>query len=186
MFSRVTRSLILTAPSKLEPKIDKNIHKELQRLRSQSTINSNKSSKQPKEFRIGEKIRIQTGHRQWKEGVVTEKYSSRSLLVKSADNQILKRNTSQLHHTKSNWATQEHTVIPNNTSPIEQQTPTIASKSSPTNNNEQNIVENPHFPNVEAPSTAMTPIVMQPTTRSPSQNRTRSGRTIKKPDKLNL
>lgn len=102
LFSRNTRTFIPIEKEQLKPKIINNVTRELVRLRFQQKVYSDKISSPFKQLKVGEKIRMQTGHREWKSATVVGKTNyPRSVIVENELGKRYRRNNIHLERSKA-------------------------------------------------------------------------------------
>ena len=102
LFSRNTRNLLPIEREQLKPKVVTNVSQELARLRFQQKVYADKVSSPFKALELNEKVRMQTGHREWKSATVVEKTPSpRSVLVETTSGKRYRRNTIHLQRSKA-------------------------------------------------------------------------------------
>lgn len=160
MFSRSTRSKLHGCSDLLKPKIVENVPKNLEKARqTQKQYADRHSSKNSEKFKNDDTVALQTGHRQWITGrVIDDKVAPRSILVQTDDGQTYRRNSIHLKQTKVNIPRQEPAI---NIPPEGHEDKHYSSLE------ERNPIESTHQETLTA-------------------TRSRSGRIIKKPDRLDL
>lgn len=97
---RIIRGILPVQQSALKPKVIENVPKELLKLRELQNSNADPNPKRKvvPSFTEGERIRMRTGHREWKSGIVLAKSKHpRSYIVRSDEGSVLRRNVYHLH-----------------------------------------------------------------------------------------
>ncbi|XP_011874086.1 PREDICTED: uncharacterized protein K02A2.6-like [Vollenhovia emeryi] len=161
LFGKPTRTTLPTANT--EKKTDTN--KALEEARQKQKKYADRTRPGKLEVTPGENVRIRTGHRQWKGGtVVTHHEAPRSVIVKTSEGTVLRRNYSDVHRTAANMGEnkQPSTAIP-------------IGLEGPTNIDDQQ----PETKDTEATAGAGENTKVPTTT-------TRSGRAVRPPTRLNL
>lgn len=103
LFSRSTRTPIPVKREQLMPKIVTGVTDELARLRLIQKQYADRISKPAQKLFIGDKVRLQTGHREWVGAeVVGETPHPRSVMVETDNGSRYRRNTHHLCKTKAN------------------------------------------------------------------------------------
>lgn len=103
LMGRLTRTNLPITNEALKPKIIGNVHLELKKLQGIQKSYADRGSKPLKPLEIGEKVRLQVGHREWTGAEVIDKANTpRSYIVQTPHGQIYRRNSSHLHSTKAN------------------------------------------------------------------------------------
>ena len=189
MFGRRTKTLLPTSNHLLKPKTPKDVHKKLQLQKSKQTKYYNRSVKELPELHPGDIVRVQplksmNRHKQWARAEVDTKVDIRSYQVRTEDGRVLRRNRRHLKHTKEVPHLQEPAegelleTLPSFTDqPVTR--PPLLQPSSATNPEpapDKRIIP---VPKVEPTKQ------VAPQTTLPSATRTRSGRSIKMPVRLN-
>lgn len=102
LFSRTTRSIIPVDRKKLHPRIVQNVTEEMTNLRMIQKKYFDRISKPVEPLKTGEVVRMQTGHREWITGTVTNNTQfPRSVMVQTDGGATYRRNNSHLHRTKA-------------------------------------------------------------------------------------
>lgn len=173
LIGRFTRTNLPITNEALKPKIVENVHNELKKLQAIQKSYADRGSKPSEELEIGNKIRLQTGHKEWTGAEIVDKANSpRSYIVQTPDGKIFRRNSSHLHTTKANITTTEEI------SPEVQTSSTTATQNNTIDQspNEEIITTSPVRTKTRStdPSTnpSTNPMVHQPTV-------TRYGRQVK-------
>lgn len=103
LFGRTTRSSLPTDRKSLHPKIVNNVSGELERIRAEQKQYFDQHSKPAEQLKVGDKVRLKTGHREWVGAKVVENTEfPRSVIVETDSGQKYRRNNNHLHKTKAN------------------------------------------------------------------------------------
>ncbi|XP_055839176.1 uncharacterized protein LOC129907130 [Episyrphus balteatus] len=169
LMSRLTRTTLPVSPELLKPKIIPDVHENITKMRQNYKSNYDNSATPSKLFHAGDRVRIQRNHRDWITGVVEElpKHGPRSLVIRTDDGKLLRRNTIHIQPTKS----------------IIQAPKSVTANIPPSNSDSLKHTNNrSKIPNTPDPTTS-TQINKSPdSTNSPAKT-TRYGRVLRQPDR---
>ena len=169
LMSRLTRTTLPVSPELLKPKIIPDVHENITKMRQNYKSNYDNSATPSKPFHAGDRVRIQRNHRDWITGVVEElpKHGPRSLVIRTDDGKLLRRNTIHIQPTKS----------------IIQAPKSVTANIPPSNSDSLKHTNNrSKIPNTPDPTTS-TQINKSPdSTNSPAKT-TRYGRVLRQPDR---
>lgn len=102
LFSRSTRTTLPTDRKLLHPKLVGNVSEELERQRTEQKQYFDKHTKKAEQLKVGDKVRLQIGHREWVGAKVTENTPfPRSVIVETNNGKKYRRNQHHLHKTKA-------------------------------------------------------------------------------------
>uniref|UniRef100_A0A1Y1K3D1 Uncharacterized protein n=1 Tax=Photinus pyralis TaxID=7054 RepID=A0A1Y1K3D1_PHOPY len=99
--SRITRSTLPITEEMLKPAVIENVKSKLQVLRGVQAKYANQNKKEETTpLKTGDAVRIETSHRNWIAGkVIAETQNPRSVVVKTNDGKVIRRNSTHLHKT---------------------------------------------------------------------------------------
>lgn len=187
LMSRTTRSRIPVTEEQLKPRIVNNVDQQLAALRELQKYYHDRNARPSKQLDVGDQVRLQQGNRDWTGATVTSKTNApRSYILRTDAGQIFRRNSKHLHATQakierpSSIILRAHSPSPSQINtrrnasdsprprPTEEFQPAASSSHQPP---PKNSVTNQHRPNRES---------------APISVYTRSGREVKRPEKMNL
>ena len=131
---------------------------------------------------VHDKVRVIVDHRNWKEAKIIEKLynNPRSVIIETADGQVFRRNIGHIHKTQAKIPRSKTITVPtsNSTTSDVIDLPIIAA--SP--------IKSPNQSNIETKTIlhSPAPLTNQQMTHITTGLKTRAGRLIKQPIKLNL
>ena len=106
LMSRITRSTMPCPKDQLKPSIE-NVASEIYRSRKKQHEYANIGTKKAPTISIGDKVQMQTNHRNWCNGtVINNTPYPRSLMVQTANGSIYRRNTHHLRKTRAEIPTE--------------------------------------------------------------------------------
>ena len=180
LMGRRTKTTLPTSERLLQPKIIRQVHEELKKMRESAKNCSDKNKVQDKEFLCNQDVLLKIKDRHWVPAkVIDRENSSRSYIVKTKDGKTYRRNSWFL----KNWTKDEPTLKENSLEGIK--------RNHSTQDNE--TIEKGRYTNESTGPDIKTEEVNPNQTMvfntGPANNEqqiTRSGRCIKPPDRLNL
>lgn len=103
LFSRKTRTTLPTTKDQLKPEVIQGVSEELRKLRIEQGIYADRVSNPMKPLEVGDQVRLQKRHREWVQAKVEAKTEfPRSVIVKTTDESLYRRNYHHLRRTKAN------------------------------------------------------------------------------------
>uniref|UniRef100_A0A1Y1JVN9 Uncharacterized protein n=1 Tax=Photinus pyralis TaxID=7054 RepID=A0A1Y1JVN9_PHOPY len=161
LMSRITRSTLPITEEMLKPAVIENVKSKLQVLRGVQAKYANQNKKEETTpLKTGDAVRIETSHRNWIAGkVIAETQNPRSVVVKTNDGKVIRRNSTHLHKTIAEIPTLPKATVP---TPSEEENPSTTEETS------ENEGTKPPPANTDKAKT------------------TRAGRTVKAPQRLDL
>lgn len=199
MYNRKLRSIVPCSPDLLRPNVQTEITKKLNSRQQQQKINYDKRAKQLKNLSIGQKVKVRIDNR-WVPGVVKGLSGPRSYLIAMETGNILRRNRKHLiadsqtrdesSLTSTSMSGQYDDIVVGNNNTIQsppEPCPASAPAPPPPPPPPPPLPQTPSIlPSVDVDSSA--PLITQPTASNTSNNNqsnytTRSGRTVKPPDR---
>lgn len=164
LYCRNLRSQIPATTQSLIPSHQNNITEELKNMRHNQALNNSQGSTPPQQLNIGQNVLTRIDKREWEPAVVKEKIHSRSYNLEFNNGKVLRRNITNIKPTEAKVY----------------QKPNL-------NLDESEAIQN--VPSSENPTTSA-----NPTTTTQAENQqvnspqisTRSGRTIRRPLRLDL
>ena len=104
--SRKSRTILPIATEDLKPKVVEGVTDELKKLRIEQGVYADRISNPMEPLQVGEKVRMQKGHRDWVPAkVVAETEFPRSVVVRTDEGKSYRRNYHHLRRTKSETRT---------------------------------------------------------------------------------
>lgn len=173
IYSRRLRTLLPVKSKSLEPCVYSNVTRNLTNKREQQKYFADTNRKEAQQMKIGDNVLYQFGPRNWKPAKVIEVLNPRSIVIRDPRGKVYRRNSIHLRKTEAD--------IPNDFSAV----------SIPSNTNIE-INDNQHNSTIENNTTipqSSSSIIQNQSSQNPSnetQYRTRSGRLVKRPNRLSL
>lgn len=100
--SRKTRTILPIATKELKPRIVEGVTGELKKLRIEQGVYADRISNPMKPLGVGEKVRMQKGHRDWVPAKVVAKTEfPRSVIVRTTEGNSYRRNFHHLRRMKA-------------------------------------------------------------------------------------
>lgn len=179
IYNRSLRTLLPATKDNLKPRIIDDVSKNLTRMREKQKCFADKHRKPSGEnMKIGDQVLHQVSRRNWKPAEIIEVLNSRSMKIRDRRGKVYRRNTIHLRKTEADVPTDiRQTALPNNKEVHDEviDNPIVHSEQMQSDEVDQSA-------GGQSPS----PDCTNQSSSTHQQYRTRSGRSIKRPDRLDL